>query len=97
MGGSHALGSDQAGVAQYTKVVGHARLGSSAVQFTATGVDDPAEVADDFQSYGITQGIEQPFEDEITDGRMFEWSHGEIIHRGLPDSHCSNSIEQPNL
>lgn len=97
MGGAHALGSDQAGVAQYTKVVGHARLGSSAVQFATTGIDDPAEVANDFKAHGIAQGIEDPFEAEIGDWRMFEWSHGRIIHRGLPDGHCSNSIEQPNL
>ena len=75
MGGSHALGSDQASIAQHTKVMGHARLGSSAVQFTATGVDDPAEVANDFEAHGIAQGIEDPFEDEITDWRMFEWTH----------------------
>lgn len=97
MGGSDALGSDQTGIAQYTKVMGHAGLGSSPVQLTTTGVDDLAEVANDFKAHGITQGIEDPFEAEITDWRMFEWSHGRIIHKGLPDGHCSNSIEQPNL
>lgn len=63
---SNALGPDKAGIAQHPKMMGHARFGSSSVQFATRGFADPAKVPNNFKANRIAQGIKDPFEDKIT-------------------------------
>ena len=56
-------------------MMGHARLGSAAIQLSAGRFRDAAKTADDVQAHRVAQGVKQSLEGEVAGGGMFEWAH----------------------
>ena len=48
---------DKPCIAQYPKMMGHARLGATAIQLTAGCFGNPREMPDNFHAHRVAQGI----------------------------------------
>ena len=82
------------GVAQDSKVMGHAGLGATAVQLAARCFSDASKVADNLETDRVAQGVKQTLEDEIGWNWMFEGAHVAMITNAFNECHISNTIEQ---
>ena len=84
------------GVTQDPEVMGHAGLGSTAVQLTARCFSDVRKVADNLETYGVAQSVKQTLEDKVRWNGMFEGTHVQMITKAFNDYHISTTIEQAN-
>ena len=94
MRGAHISRMNQPGVTQDPEMMGHAGLGSTAVQLAARGFSDACKVADNLETDGVAQGVKQTLEDEIGWNWMFEGAHVAMITNAFNECHISNTIEQ---
>jgi hypothetical protein len=79
--GADIAGMHQAGVAQDSEMMGHARFWPTAVQLAARGFARAGEAADDVHAYGVAQGVKHAFKAQVFSGRVWEGAHEGMITR----------------
>ena len=87
---------DEPGVAQDSKVMGHAGLGATAVQLAARCFSDARKIPDNLYTHGVAQGVKQTLEDEVGWDGVFEGTHVSMITKAFNECYISNTIEQAN-
>ena len=72
---------NEASLAKYAEVVGHARLGTAAVEFSASGLRNTRQMPHDVKAYRVAKSLEDALKGEILGAGMVICAHPADVKR----------------
>ncbi len=72
---------NEASLAQYAEVVGHARFGTVTAELPAGGLRHTRQMPQDVEAHAVTKSIEDPLKGEILRGGMVIYAHPADVKR----------------